>query len=123
LPPRKEFQLFNVNKDGLPFEFSSEAASFSARLVASNAVLQSIRLPLDAGLVVRMMSDGSMDLGVLNGGTISLALSGNVDRIAADGSRTPIAVEERALVLEITAAQRNSPARLVLPPIGEPIAF
>jgi hypothetical protein len=75
-----------------------------------------------AGLVVRATSDGGADIGVLNDGSISLALSGMIDRIDGNGQRTSIANIERPTPWEIRPAGRN-PARLVLPPGVGPIAL
>jgi hypothetical protein len=124
LPKGGEIQIFGARADGLPPELAALAAAVgSVRLVASSATLQSISLPSGAGLVVSTTSDSGVDIGVLNDGSISLALSGMIDRIDGNGQRTTIANIERATAWEIRPAERNSPARLVLPPAATPIAL
>jgi hypothetical protein len=124
LPKGGEIQIFGARADGLPPELAVLAAAVgSVRLVASSATLQSISLPNGAGLVVSTTSDGGTDIGVLNDGSISLALSGMIDRIDGNGQRTTIANIERATAWEIRPAEMNSPARIVLPPGAAPIAL
>jgi hypothetical protein len=119
-----EIQIFDAHADGLPPELSSlAAASVTLRLVVSNATLQSISLPSGAGLVVRVRPNGGVDIGVLNDGSISLAISGTIDRIADNGRRTTVANIERATVLDVRPAEKNNPARIVLPPGAAPIAI
>ena len=107
----------------LPELSSLAAASVTLRLVVSNATLQSISLPSGAGLVVRVRPNGGVDIGVLNDGSISLAISGTIDRIADNGRRTTVANIERATVLDVRPAEKNNPARIVLPPGAAPIAI
>jgi hypothetical protein len=116
LPKSSEIQIFGAQSDGLPPELAAlAAAAVSIRLVASSATLQSISLPSGAGLVVRVTSGGT-DIGVLNTGNIILSLSGTIKRIDENGERTTIANIERTTAWDIKPAERNSPARLVLPP-------
>jgi hypothetical protein len=123
LPKGSEIQIFDAHADGLPPELKALAVTpVSVRLVASSATLQSISLPSKAGLVVRTTFDGGIDIGVLNDGSISVALSGTIDRIDGNGKRTTIATIERPTPWEIRAAGSN-PARLVLPPGAAPIAL
>jgi hypothetical protein len=115
-PKSGEIQIFNAKADDLPPELATlGVVPISVRLAASSATLQSIYLPNGAGLVVHMMSDGSADIGVLNGGSISLALSGMIERVNESGGHTTIANITRATAWNIKAAERNSPARLVVP--------
>jgi len=124
LPKSSEIQIFGAHADDLPPELAAlAAAAVSVRLAASSATLQSVSLPGGAELVVRTTSDGGTDIGVLNGGSISLALSGTIERIDENGQRTTIASIVRATAWEIRPAERNSPARLVLPLGAEPIAL
>jgi hypothetical protein len=123
LPKSGEIQIFGAHADGLPPELAALAgAAVSVRLVASSATLQSISLPGGAGLVVRATSDGRADIGVLNNGIISVALSGTIDRIDGNGQHTTIANIERATAWNIRPAGKN-PARLVLPPGAAPVAL
>jgi hypothetical protein len=123
VPKSSEIQIFGAHADGLPPELAAlAAASVSVRLVASSATLQSISLPSGAGLVVRTTSNGGTDIGVLNNGVISVALSGTIERIDGNGQHTTIANIERATAWQIRPAGKN-PARLVLPPDAAPIAL
>jgi hypothetical protein len=124
LPKSSEIQIFGARSDGLPPELSAlNAAIVSVRLAASSASLQTISLPSRAGLIVRATPEGGTDIGVLNDGSISLAISGSVDRIDENGHRTTIANIERATAWDIRPAEKNSPARLVLPPDAPPITL
>jgi hypothetical protein len=122
--PSGEIQIFGANAAGLPPELAAiAAAAGSVRLVASSATLQSISLQSGAGLVVRTTSDGSADIGVLNDGSISLALSGSIDRIDDSGQRTTLVNLVRATSWDIRPAERNNPARLMLPAGVMPISL
>jgi hypothetical protein len=52
-----------------------------------------------------------------------LALSGTIDRIEENGRRTTIANIERTTAWVIRPAEKNNPARLVLPPDTPPMAL
>jgi hypothetical protein len=124
LPKNREIQVFGAYVANLPPELRTLADTpVSIRLIASNVTLQSVSLPSGAGLIVHMMSDGEIDLGVLNGGGISLALSGKIERIDDRGQRIAIAETARAIVWNIRPAERNDPARLVLPLGAVPITL
>lgn len=124
LPKNSEVQIFGADANGLPPELKTlTAAAISIRLVASSATLQSISLQSGAELAVRTTSNGGADIGVLNDGSVSLALSGTIERIDETGERVPVATIERATAWNITPAERNNPARLVLPPDAAPIAL
>src|SRR5262249_27085991 len=82
LPKSGEIRGFGARADDLPPELAALTTAFvSVRLVISTAILQSISLPSGAELFVRTTSDGGTDIGVLNDGSISLALSGTIERI------------------------------------------
>jgi len=122
--PNGEIRVFGARADDLPPELAALATAFvSVRLVVSTAILQSISLPSGAELFVRTTSDGGTDIGVLNDGSISLALYGSIERIDENGQRTTLANVERATAWEIRQAETSSPARLVLPPVDAPIAL
>jgi hypothetical protein len=124
LPKIGEIQIFGARSDGLPPELAALAAdAVSVRFFAANATVQSISLPIGAGLVVRATSDGGVDIGALNGSSIVLSLSGMIERIDEKGQRAKIADIERATVWDIRPATNNSPARLVLPSGTTPIAL
>lgn len=123
LPTGDEIQVFGARTDGFPPELAGIAAAASVRIIISNAVLQSISLPRGAGLVARTTSDGGADIGVLDDGSISLAISGAVESIDEDGTRRTIANIARATAWDIRPADKNSPARLVLPPGTAPIVL
>jgi hypothetical protein len=116
LPKGAETQIFGANAKGLPPELSSLGASpVSVRLLTSNAVLQAITLPKGAGLVVQARPDGAADIGVLNNGHISLALSGTIDRIDENGHDIALPNIERTAIWDIYPGEKDAPARIVLP--------
>jgi hypothetical protein len=124
LPGYKEIQILGARPEDLPPELVGLATpAVSVRMFVSSAVLQGISLPSGAGLAVLSTADGGSDIGVLNGGSISLALSGKVERIDESGMRTTIASIARSTVWEIRPAERSKPARLVLASGAGPIAF
>jgi hypothetical protein len=124
LPKGGEMQIFSARADDLPPELLGLAANpVSVRLAASSAILQSISLPSGSGLIVRATPEAGADIGVLNEGSMSVALAGTIERIDETGRRTTIANIGRATVWEIRPAERNSPARLVLPDGLAPIAL
>jgi hypothetical protein len=124
LPKNAEIQIFGAESHNLPPELAGLfAGASSVRLVASSATLQSISLPSGAKLTVRTTSDGSTNIGMLNDGSISLALSGTIERIEETGQRTIIANIVRATAWDITPAEEHNPARVVLPPGVSAIAL
>jgi hypothetical protein len=124
LPNNSDIQIFGAGAVNLPPELSALAADLgSVRLAASSAVLQTISLPREARLVVSTTSSGSADIGILNGGSISLALSGVIERIDEKGRRTTLTNIEHAISWNIRPAERDSPARLLLPAGAETIAL
>ena len=115
LPPDTELRILGADTNGLPPEIAMLAGTTVAvRLWVSHATLQSITLPSGAGLIVRAAADGSIDIGVLNDGSISLALAGRIERIGDRGERTMIANIDRAVGWDITPLAPNVPARLVV---------
>ena len=77
LPMHSEIQVFSLHPDGLPPELAALAGGpVSVRLAASRATLQTISLSAQSKLFVSVTSDGRTDIDVLDGGRISLALSG-----------------------------------------------
>jgi hypothetical protein len=119
-----EIQIFGADTTALPPELASLADATSAvRFVASRAILQKISLPSGAGLIVRITSEGGVDIGLLNDGLISLAISGMIERINENGRPTTITNIERTISWEIKPADRNNPARIVFPPGTQPFAL
>ncbi len=116
LPMHSEIQVFSAHPDGLPPELAALAGGpVSVRLAASRATLQTISLSGQSKLFVSITSDGRTDIGVLDAGSISLALSGTIERIDEDGHRTELANSERPISWDIKPAERYNPARIVLP--------
>jgi len=124
LPDGDEVQIFAARPEDLPPELAAlHAAVDSVRLAASSVVLQRISLPSGAGLVVRAPAGGGIDIGVLNGGAVSLALYGKIELVDPSGTRKSIADIARPTVWDVRPAHANSPARLVLPSNVPPIAI
>lgn len=124
IPAAAEIQVINADVAGLPLDLASVGNDLATvRILASRATLQRVSLPTGATLIGRVAADGSVDIGVLNDGSIDLALSGTIERVAADGSRSTIARIERSTIWNIRAATKNNPARLVLPPGAAPITL
>jgi hypothetical protein len=116
LPENDEIRIFGARADDLPPELRVLRASMSSlRLIASNAVLQRISLEEGSGLSVDVTPNVRVDIGLLNKGSISLALSGKIQRVDDSGERVLIADIERATEWNIKPIDRSTPARLVVP--------
>jgi hypothetical protein len=112
LPDNSEIRVFGARPDGLPPELRVLSPDTdSIRLVATKTTLQRISLADGDGLVIALGSDGSVDLGILNNGSISLAISGSIQSVDQTGQRRFVADIERATEWNIQATGPNAVTR------------
>jgi hypothetical protein len=115
LPEDSKIEIYGADLKGFPPELAALGLDVTnLTFFASRATLQSISLPRLAELEIRSTPDNGIDIGILKQGSISLSLSGTVERLDDGGRRTRIANLEHTVVLNIRAAALYSSARVVL---------